>query len=118
MNTHDWLESVRRTLDEGAESIDSATASKLNRARQHALDAGLRRAPLRWWWAGIALTTAACAMWALSLSLYTPEMNAPLIPVATEAPDQDFEMLAGTEDLELIENLEFYAWLEQQSLDG
>jgi hypothetical protein len=43
----------------------------------------------------------------------------PEAPMATPVSTvDDFELLAGAEELEMIENLEFYAWLEQQSLDG
>lgn len=118
MNAHEpWTESVRRQLDEDAGHIDAATLSRLNRARQQALDAGLRapRAGWRQWSLGLA-TVAAAALLALTPMLRVPQ--APLPAPAIDSGADDLELLAAGEDLELIENLEFYAWLEQQSLDG
>lgn len=119
MTQNDFLNQVREVLDESTASMDAQTASRLNRARQRALDLGLKPRS-RWVWPSLALATAASLTLALSLAVHMPD-TAPL-PAATAARaadlSQDLELLAGSEDLELIENLEFYAWLEQQSLDG
>lgn len=117
MTQNDFLNQVRELLDESTTSMDAQTASRLNRARQQALDQGLKPRA-RWVWPSLALATAASLTLALSLALHMPD-TAPLPPAAAAADlSQDLELLAGSEDLELIENLEFYAWLEQQSLDG
>lgn len=112
-----WLNAVRDQLDVDTRDLDATTASRLNRARQQALDDGLRRrrhSP--WLWSGLA--TAMVLVLTLAVMVRTPAPPALPTPVAADQAAEDFEMLAGTEDLELIENLEFYAWLEQQSLDG
>ena len=116
MSEQDFLNQVRAALDDSAARLDAATVSRLNRARQRALDQGLARRT-RWVWPTLALATAASLTLALGLLLHTPEVAAPLPPTAA-TESLDFELLAGSEDLELIENLEFYAWLEQQYLDG
>lgn len=124
MNRQDeprWLEAVREQLDTDAAGYDAATLSRLNRARQAALDAGLRAQKRPWWhWSLVAVASSAAAVLAVALTLRTPETDAPPVaPVAMEQSEvDDLELLAAGEDLELIENLEFYAWLEQQSLDG
>ena len=124
MNRQDeprWLEAVRDQLDTDAAGYDAATLSRLNRARQAALDAGLRRQRRPWWhWSLVAVATSAAVVLAMALTLRTPDTGAPPVaPVALEQSEvDDLELLAAGEDLELIENLEFYAWLEQQSLDG
>ena len=115
-----WLQAVREKLDAETAGYDSATLSRLNRARQAALDAGLRPRRRPWWhWSLVAAASSAAVVLALALTLRTPEIAAPVAPVALEQPEvDDLELLVAGEDLELIENLEFYAWLEQQSLDG
>lgn len=124
MNRQDeprWLEAVREQLDTDAAGYDAATLSRLNRARQAALDAGLRPRRRPWWhWSLVAVATSAAVVLAVALTLRTPEAGKPPVaPVALEQSEvDDLELLAAGEDLELIENLEFYAWLEQQSLDG
>lgn len=119
MSTQDWVQQVREVLDEGAQSIAGSSASRLNQARQRALDLGLQRRRPRWLWPSFALATAAALMLVLSLTLRAPELLPAAAPaVAADELSQDLDLLAGNEDLEMIENLEFYAWLEQQSLDG
>lgn len=121
MNDQDeagWIARVREQLDQDARDLDAATASRLNRARQTALDLGLRRQRSRGWWLPFALATAVAVVLALSVTLRTPD-SAPQAPaLAAPAVADDLELLAAGEDLEMIEDLEFYAWLEQQSLDG
>ncbi|GMU44047.1 MAG: hypothetical protein IT479_00920 [Xanthomonadales bacterium] len=116
MNEHaPWVDAVLRQLDEDELHCDATVLSRLNRARQQALDAALR--PHRAWRLPMALAGATAALLlSLALTLRMPQAPAPL-PVA-ESGAEDFELLAAGAELELIENLEFYAWLEQQSLDG
>ena len=111
-----WITQVRGQLDLDVRDLDAATASRLNRARQTALDAGLRRR--RAWWLPFALATATAVLLALAVTLRSPDATLQAPTLAAPAAADDFELLAGGEDLEMIENLEFYAWLEQQSLDG
>lgn len=121
MNEQDeagWMTKVRAQLDLDVRDLDAATASRLNRARQQALDVGLRQRHKRGWWLPFALATAVAVVLALGLTLRLPD-SAPQAPaLAAPAAADDLELLAGGEDLEMIEDLEFYAWLEQQSLDG
>ena len=64
------------------------------------------------------LATTAAAIRALTVILRSsePVLQPPTLAAASAA--DDLELLASNEELEMIENLEFYAWLEQQSLDG
>ena len=113
-----WITQVRGQLDLDVRDLDAATASRLNRARQQALDVGLRQRPGRAWWLPFALATATAVLLALAVTLRSPDATLQAPTLAAPAAADDFELLAGGEDLEMIENLEFYAWLEQQSLDG
>jgi hypothetical protein len=85
------------------------------RARPHWMSA----APAPPW-----LVAAVCAgdnhraVLALTVTLRSADTLLQAPTLAAPAAADDFELLAGGEDLEMIEDLEFYAWLEQQSLDG
>lgn len=118
MNAHEegWMPAVKAHLDNQVRQLDGHTASRLNRARHTAIDQALDSRHHRRWQRPL-YALASCAAVALALSLFwrVPE---PPMPVAAVQVVDDFELLAGAEELELIENLEFYAWLEQQSLDG
>jgi hypothetical protein len=121
MNTPEqprWLDQVRIQLDNDARDLDATTASRLNRARQSALDAALARPQSRLRFLPYALAASMAALLALTVMLRLPEPAAPLPAAAAPSSADDFDLLAGTEELEMIEDLEFYAWLEQQSLDG
>jgi hypothetical protein len=113
-----WLAQLRTQLDEDARDLDAETASKLNRARQRALDAGLARRRSRYGFLAYALTASIAALLALSVLVRVAERPEPMPAVATAPTADDLDLLAGTEELEMIEDLEFYAWLELQSLDG
>ena len=65
---------------------------------------------------GRGLRLAASPVKELALRHALPVLQPPTLAAASAA--DDLELLAGSEELEMIENLEFYAWLEQQSLDG
>lgn len=110
-----WLDAARRELDAGTEALDAATLSRLNRARQAALEAGTaRRAPR---WLAPAFAAGACAALAIAAALPLIRGDAePALPVAEAGAD--FEMLATAEDLALYQDLEFYAWLETQPPSG
>lgn len=114
-------ERVRLALDEGVDAYDAALLSRLNRARQRALDEGLdrpaRRQPAPW------LGWTAAASMALAVVMLAPwkggEGPASLLPAdAAAGTAEDFDFLMAAEEIEVIEDLEFYAWLQQQSLDG
>lgn len=103
-------------FESGLEGLDVPTRARLAQARARALDAydarsARSRNPL-----GIAvpvgvLAAAALAAWIVS-GPTASDRDAPL----GVADASDLEMLLGEEDLELYEDLEFYAWLEEQGV--
>jgi hypothetical protein len=97
-------------LRRGADEIDAATASRLNRARQAALAElpGRRRRS----WFLPALSTAGVA--ALALGLWFGRGAEPVGPVAPAAVEAagDLDLLLAADSLEMYEDLEFYAWLD------
>jgi hypothetical protein len=97
-----FLAEVRRHLDASAEALDPEIRRALAHARARALAAGEERAA-RWRWPAAAIVAAAGALLlALWLRPSPPEEGT---RIAGPAP-------AG--ELDLIEDLEFYAWLVEQ----
>jgi hypothetical protein len=104
---------TRRVFDASVAGIDPRTRSKLARARAAALEKaaapgflGRLRAPRMLVPAG----AAAAAVLAVWLVWQPPEPEAGL----TTASLRDLEILLGEEELDMLAELEFYAWLEDQ----
>jgi hypothetical protein len=114
-NDERWLERAKALLDESAENLDAATLSRLNRARQAAL-ATRRKGPSRWAWSA-ALAGAAAAVFAVAIGLHQRGAVPSSAPAASLQP-ADIDVLTSDDDLDLAENLDFYAWLEKQPAGG
>ena len=105
------LARVRGALDEDVASLDAATLSRLNRARQAALDARATRWA-RPTWLGAGAMAAAAAVFAFALVVRAPDPAR--LPAGEAAAAQDLELLSS-EEIDLYEDQEFYAWLDAQS---
>ena len=100
----DWTEQARALLDASAQQLDGASLSRLNRARQRALDAAA--APRRALYWPRRLAVAASLL--LAVAVLWPDSAPPA--VATLSPEEA-ELLAEGE-FEMTDDLEFYAWLD------
>lgn len=114
---------VVEQLEQSLGTYDAATASKLNRARQAALSQFATSHRPAWRWAlGTCAAAALAALVVLPRSLVAPEQSLPDFAVFTGAAAlevDDRSLLADNDaNLEMIQNLEFYAWLELQAQDG
>ncbi len=116
-----WIDDARRLLDESTQTIDAASLSRLNRARQAAL--ALRRPQRRaaWWLpaAGLACSGAlllAIVVWAPLRSMH-PVNAAPGANVAV-ALSADGDAVSGDDSIEFYQDLEFYAWLDAQEQES
>ena len=110
-----WIERAVALLDESTDALDAATLSRLNRARQAAL--AQRRPRLSVWMMGSGLVGAALAL-VLAFGLgQHPALSPMSAPVAIEQV-VDADALASDDNLDLYENLDFYAWLDAQQQDG
>jgi len=101
---------VRAQLDQGAEQLNVYTVQRLARARAAALNG--ERAPrrVRSWWLP-ALGTAVAAALVVSVTLRVmPQPESVVADVATF----DLELLTSNDDLELYQEMEFYAWLDDE----
>ena len=133
-----WILRSRELLQHSADRLDGNARSRLNRARQAALaelDAvPASRTSLRWLaaaaiTAGVALV-AWRALWPDVLVSSAPattetRIERPAPVIETPAPIEltpisapDFELLADEQQFALIEELEFYAWLEAAEGSG
>lgn len=110
-------EMLRAHLDESTENYDAATLSRLNQARQRALDALPSARSRRWYWPGLGLALAT------ALVLMLGVQREPLSPtpaaiegslVSMQLSEDEIALLASDDDLDMFQDLEFYAWLEQQ----
>lgn len=114
-------------LHRSADELDAATLSRLNRARQAAV-AGLQPAGTRRGWLLPAYSTAAVAILIVAVWVGRAVGPAPTpaqMPAQTvvQGPDspvvaQDLDVLLAGENLEMMEDLEFYAWLDPALSDA
>jgi len=89
---------IRQQLERHADALDEITLARLAAARKTAL-AQPERSPGRW----VPLAGLAAAA-AVLLAL--------LLVQQVRSPDAGWEVLMAQDDIELIEDLDFYAWLE------
>ncbi|HEY4367921.1 MAG TPA: hypothetical protein VGN07_11870 [Steroidobacteraceae bacterium] len=99
-------------LDESIEHLDGRTLSRLTRARHAALDEAqrARHASLRRWWVP-ATGLAATAVLAVMIGQGRREPVAS--PVADGSLLDDFEIVADADNLDMLEDVEFYSWLPE-----
>lgn len=101
-------------FDASVDNLDGRTRSALNRARNAAL-AELERGerPLMWRVLGPVTGVAAAAF--VVLVLFAPLRLTPSAVQGSMLPFEDLEIVAEPDDLEMLQNLEFYAWLDTVS---
>ncbi|MEM7430586.1 MAG: hypothetical protein AAF351_01475 [Pseudomonadota bacterium] len=104
---------AKALFDDSVDRLDGASLSRLNRDR-HAALAELQSSRLRGRWSMWAPVTgvAAAALVAVIVLRSSPDIG---LETQTETV-ADFEILMEGEDLELIEDLEFYSWLASSEL--
>jgi len=109
----EFEERAKQLFDESVDRLDARTRSKLTQARYRALEQLTAPAGSVWRrpWAPAGAAAAALTV-LLVLWLDAPErtVNGTFDMAATS----DLELLLAEEELEMIQELEFYAWLEEQ----
>ncbi len=109
------------------DQLDAATLSRLNQARQRALEelpGRHRYLPLRW----LVPTTSLAGAALVAILILQPFSPIDVDPTAIGSMainaeilnDQsvDFELLMVEDDLEMIEELEFFVWLTTEELEA
>jgi hypothetical protein len=105
----DFRQRAQTLFEDSVERLDARTRSKLTQARNLALDEVKKgAAQRRWIWApagGFALA-AVIAVGVVFWPGRTPQPGAAAL--------EDLEIVADRENLELLQDVEFYAWLDEQ----
>ena len=111
---HDAFEKqLKETFDESVDALDGATLSKLNRSRQEAL-AQLQK-PRHQWSRWMPATGAVAAILVAVVVLQTPPAIDDVAGIATVT---DMEILLGEDSIEMLEDLEFYSWIDTVDLEA
>lgn len=103
-------ERSKALFDGSIERLDARTRSRLTQARHAALDELRRSRPrARWLWVSAGGLTAV----ALAVLIGSWPGTEPAAPRAL--PLEDFDLVADSENLELLQDVEFYAWLAEET---
>ena len=100
-------EKAKQLFDESVEGLDANTRSRLNHRRQAALAELATGRPVWVQWAPAAGVAAAVVF---AVVLWTG--NQPVDDLTPEASAADFEILLTEDSFEMLEDLEFYSWIE------
>ena len=101
------LQQTKEAFDQSVDGLDAATLSRLNRGRQAAL--AQTSQPHRQWLRWMPATGMAAALVLVMLTIQGPGDTDVI-----SAPATDLEILLSEESIEMLEDLEFYSWLETQ----
>ncbi|MEM9530464.1 MAG: DUF3619 family protein [Pseudomonadota bacterium] len=104
---------ARQILDEQINTLDAQTLSRLNRARQTALDEARHAPRARWLPAGLLAGGAALAI-TFGVGLNSGPPTTPLLNEA--APE--LALITSDESLDMLSDLEFYLWLDEVLEEG
>ena len=111
----DSLEDRSRELFESSvERLDARTRSRLNQARQRALEE-IKKGSTRRYWLGVPLGgLAAAALVAVLFVRGGGEVGVPQSENANLLLD-DFDIVADADSFEIIQDVEFYSWLANEA---
>ena len=103
-------QSAKALFDDSVARLDAATLSKLNQGRQAAIAELADGNPARHWVRWMPATGVATVALVAILMLRGPaDID---VPIASDPTITDFEILLGEDSLEMIEDLEFYSWID------
>lgn len=111
----DLAGNVRDSLDRSIEHLDAATLSRLNQARHKALATKQRHGYGLPWLAAGSLAAIIVALLASRLLLTSPEILTENMPIASI---DDAEFIDVSEDIELLDDLDFVSWMVTQDNAG
>ncbi len=107
----DFGRQAKEAFDASVDRLDAATLSKLNRGRQAAL-AELDR-PVRQWSRWVPATGVAAAV---AVAVVVMQSPTPVNQLPTAVTDM--EILLGEDSIEMLEDLEFYSWIDTVDLEA
>ena len=126
-----FLKHTRKVLDESADALDAATLSRLNQARQKALQSvqhsvqqsqqqqATGRRFMAFKMPAAVAASVSIALFGSWLMLSQTQQTGPdkLALDQLAYDDEDINMLVSDTELELLEQLEFVSWLVVQELE-
>jgi hypothetical protein len=110
----DLARRAKELFDDSVERLDAATLSRLNRSRQEALAELERTKPVGHWVRWVPATGVAAAA-VVAVVVWQGVMTENPLPATSS--DTDFEILIGEDSLEMLEDLEFYSWIDPSDLE-
>ncbi len=109
----DFAAQAKGAFDDSVERLDAGALSRLNQGRHAALEqlanGDTKAIWMRWAPAGGVAAAALLTM----IVMRGPEIESMPVEVVS-----DFEILLQDESLEMLEDLEFYSWLDDVDLDA
>ena len=107
-----FIDNVRKSLDEAAEDLDASALSRLNQARNRAMEVGVN-SRVQWvFWPAGGLVASVVLLLLLSPVLENKHQPQPVIESPLLA---DIQVISDSLGLEFYRDLYFYYWL---SVDG
>lgn len=107
-----FAQEAKTLFDESVDKLDGATLSTLNQSRQRALaEAHARPAQLMRWVPAAGMAAAALV---IAMVILPEPANIPSVPAAVT----DMEILLGEDSIEMLEDLEFYTWIDMLEQDN
>ena len=109
------IEKAKALFDDSVDSLDAATLSRLNQGRHRALAELQRASSVGPWLRWLPATGIAAAALLAVMVMRGPDG---VDTIASPATASDFEMLLEEDSLDMLEELEFYYWLEASDLEA
>ena len=109
-----FADKAKQLFDGSVEQLDAATLSRLNQGRHAAQEELHHSRPSAVWVRWLPATGVAAAAIVTVMVMRGPDgIDIPVEPDVAA----DFEILLEGESLEMLEELEFYSWLEAADLE-
>ena len=112
-NEKDLAVQAKALFDDSVERLDAATLSRLNQGRQKAREEVRSAGPAGHWarWVPAGGLAAAAVVAVVVWQGVPVEHSAPAAGSAA-----DFEIMLSEDSLDMLEDLEFYSWIDTASL--
>ncbi|MDH3978406.1 MAG: hypothetical protein OEU86_07810 [Gammaproteobacteria bacterium] len=116
-----FAQRAKELLDAEGENLSAPVRSKLNQARQAALDelpaeksgsfGGFNLGPVS---VVMMIFSVSVMLWFFDLTLIEETEQEPVAAAEEQVTPDDFDMLLSVADLELMNDLDFYTWLGEE----
>ena len=120
MNKQDpFLEKAKNALDDSLESMDSETLRRLDQVRRDALLVSGKKQPRAAWvyWGSASGMVTAALVAFIWFGEPRPSLNSESEMIASQDIVETMDLLSNEEELALMEEIEFVAWLMEQEDD-